>query len=66
LTSCIITFIVDRSEVPMKKALAFLAIVLLVASFAAAQDWFKGSLDQAVAKAKSENKRVLLDFFSGG
>jgi hypothetical protein len=50
----------------MKKALTFLALVLLVASFAAAQDWFKGSLDQAVAKAKSENKRVLLDFFSGG
>jgi len=50
----------------MKKVLAFLAFVLLIASFAAAQDWFKGSLDQAVAKAKTENKRVLLDFFSGG
>ena len=50
----------------MKKTLAFLALVLLIASFAAAQDWFKGSLDQAVVKAKSENKRVLLDFFSGG
>ena len=50
----------------MKKAITFLALVLLVASFAAAQDWFKGSLDQAVARAKSENKRVLLDFFSGG
>ena len=57
---------IERREVPMKKVLAFLAIVLLVASFAAAQNWFKGSLDQAVAKAKSENKRVLLDFFSGG
>jgi hypothetical protein len=50
----------------MKKALTLLALVLLIASFAAAQNWFKGSLDQAVAKAKSENKRVLLDFFSGG
>jgi len=50
----------------MKKALAFLAIMFLIASFAAAQDWFKGSLDQAVAKAKTENKLVLLDFFSGG
>ena len=50
----------------MKKVLAFLAIVLLVASFAAAQNWFKGSPAQAVGKAKSENKRVRLDFFSGG
>ncbi len=50
----------------MKKALAFLVLVFLLASFAAAQNWFKGSLDQAVAKAKSENKKVLLDFFSGG
>jgi hypothetical protein len=59
-------FIVDGSEDTMKKALSFLALVLLIASFAAAQNWFKGSLDQAVAKAKSENKRVLLDFYSGG
>jgi hypothetical protein len=66
LTSHAITSIVDGSEDTMKKAIAFLALVLLVASFAAAQDWFKGSLDNAVAKAKSENKRVLLDFFSGG
>jgi hypothetical protein len=50
----------------MKKALTLLSLVLLLASFAAAQSWFKGSLDQAVAKAKSENKRVLLDFYSGG
>ncbi len=50
----------------MKKTLAFLALIIFIASFAAAQDWFKGSLDQAVAKAKTENKRVLLDFFSGG
>jgi hypothetical protein len=50
----------------MKKASTFLALSLLIASFAAAQNWFKGSLDQAVAQAKSENKRVLLDFFSGG
>ena len=57
---------IGHMEVPMKKVLAFLALVLLIASFAEAQDWFKGSLDQAVAKAKSENKRVLLDFFSGG
>ncbi len=31
-----------------------------------AQNWFKGSLDQAVAKAKTENKLVIIDFFSAG
>jgi hypothetical protein len=49
----------------MKKALTIL-LVLVLASFASAQNWFKGSLDQAVAKAKAENKLVLVDFFSGG
>ncbi len=50
----------------MKKALSLSALILLLAPLAAAQNWFKGDLDQAVAKAKSENKRVLLDFYSGG
>ena len=49
----------------MKKALILL-MVLVLASLVSAQSWFKGSLDQAVAKAKSENKLVLVDFFSGG
>jgi hypothetical protein len=49
----------------MKKALAVLS-VLTLASAASAQNWFQGTLDQAVAKAKSENKLVLVDFFSGG
>jgi hypothetical protein len=49
----------------MKKALVF-SMALGLASFASAQSWFKGSLDQAVAKAKAENKLVILDFFSGG
>ena len=49
----------------MKKALT-LAVVLVLASTVSGQTWFKGSLDQAVAKAKTENKLVLLDFYSGG
>ena len=49
----------------MKKAL-FFSLVLVLASTASAQNWFPGSLDQAVAKAKSENKLVLVDFYSGG
>ncbi len=53
-------------EAPMKKTLNLLLMVLVLASLASAQSWFKGSLDQAVAKAKSENKLVLVDFYSGG
>jgi hypothetical protein len=49
----------------MKKFLVA-ALVLVLASFASAQNWFKGTLDQALAKAKAENKLVLVDFYSGG
>jgi hypothetical protein len=41
-------------------------LVLALASTAAAQDWFKGSLDEAVARAGREGKKVLIDFFSYG
>lgn len=47
----------------MKKAAAF-SIMLLLASLASAQVFFKGTLDEAMAKAKAENKKVLLDFTS--
>jgi hypothetical protein len=49
----------------MKKALV-LSCVLVLASAASAQNWFQGTLEQAVAKAKSENKLVIVDFYSGG
>jgi len=49
----------------MKKALALsLLLLLAVAASAQSPDWFKGSLDEAFAKAKAENKLVLLDFSS--
>jgi hypothetical protein len=51
------------AEVRMKKA-ASITIIFLLASVASAQNWFKGSLDEVLAKAKSENKRILLDFTS--
>jgi hypothetical protein len=50
----------------MRKFASLSFMVILAASTAAGQNWFKGSLDQAVAKAQTENKRVLLDFYSGG
>jgi hypothetical protein len=49
----------------MKKALT-IGFILVLASTASAQNWFKGTLEQAVAKAKVENKLVLLDFYSAG
>jgi hypothetical protein len=47
----------------MKKFLT-LFLVLVLASLASAQSWFKGTLDEAVAKAKSDHKLVLVDFYS--
>ena len=47
----------------MKKALTF-CLVLAIASIASAQNWFKGTLEDATAKAKSDNKLVLIDFYS--
>jgi len=49
----------------MKKALG-LSMVLVLATAAMAQTWFKGTLEQAIAKANTENKLVLLDFYSAG
>ena len=49
----------------MKRTLA-VGCVFVLASFASAQNWFKGTLDQAVAKAKAENKLVVVDFYSAG
>ena len=42
------------------------AFILAFASIAAAQSWFTGTVDEAVAKAKAEKKLVLIDFYSGG
>jgi hypothetical protein len=54
-------------EVSMKKRLA-LALILpfILISSATAQNWFEGTVDEAVAQSKQEGKMVLIDFFSGG
>jgi hypothetical protein len=49
----------------VKKAFVMI-MVFALATIASAQTWFKGTLDQAIAKAKTENKLVLLDFYSAG
>jgi len=48
------------------RKLRALSLVLILVSSASAQNWFKGTLEGALAKAKAENKKVLIDFFSGG
>jgi len=48
----------------VRKNLTILAVLFAFLSTASAQQWFKGSLDDAIAKAKTENKKVLVNFFS--
>jgi len=51
----------------MKKAavIVFLLLLLFTASVLSAQvAWPKGSLDEALAKAKAQRKLLLLDFFA--
>jgi len=50
----------------MKKLLALPLLLIFLSSFGVAQNWFQGSLDDAVASAKDEGKLVLIDFFSDG
>lgn len=51
----------------MKKAfLCALLLVALVASAQAQAVWMKGSVDDALAKAKASGKLLLLDFFTAG
>jgi len=49
----------------MKKALLVLLVLVLAAgAFAQSPNWFKGTLDVAIAKAKADHKLVLVDFYS--
>jgi hypothetical protein len=49
----------------MKKALLLLMVLVLAAgAFAQSPNWFKGTLDEAIAKAKADHKLVLVDFYS--
>lgn len=56
----------SREEVRMKKLFVLSLLLIFLSSFGVAQNWFQGSLDDAVAKAKSEDKLILIDFFSDG
>jgi len=50
----------------MKKSLISVFALALLAGSLAGQVWFKGTVDEAVAKARLEKKLVLVDFYSDG
>ncbi len=50
----------------MKRAALALVLLLVFAAAASAQVWFPGSFEEALAKAKAENKLVIIDFYSDG
>jgi len=50
----------------MKKAYIFALFLLLATALLSAQAWLSGPLEDALAKAKSQGKMVLVDFFSPG
>jgi hypothetical protein len=54
----------SAQEVRMKKAAVVCALLLLASAAFAENNFFKGTLDAAMAKAKAENKKLLLDFNS--
>lgn len=47
----------------MKKTLTLALALVLAASAAYGQNWLTGSVEDALAKAKAQNKLLLLDFF---
>lgn len=50
----------------MRKRMAILVLLLLAGSaFAQGVQWFDGSFEAAKAKAKVEQKLILINFFSG-
>jgi hypothetical protein len=48
------------------KRLIWPFLFLFLVSAGQAQNWFKGSVDQALSQAKTQNKPLLLDFFAVG
>ncbi|MFH0991833.1 MAG: hypothetical protein V1799_17635 [bacterium] len=48
----------------MKRAIILGLLLLIFVGTAFSQVWFTGNLDEALAKAKSEKKLVLIDFYS--
>ncbi|MFC2160954.1 hypothetical protein ACFLRX_04810 [Acidobacteriota bacterium] len=47
----------------MRKS-ALVVLILTLASYTSAQTLFQSSLDEAMARAKAENKKIIVDFYS--
>jgi hypothetical protein len=47
----------------MKKATMLVLVLALTAAAGRAQTWLTGSVEDALAKAKAQNKLLLLDFY---
>jgi hypothetical protein len=47
----------------MKKAATLVLVLSLAAAASYGQTWLTGSVDDALAKAKAQNRLLLLDFF---
>lgn len=54
-----------KKEVRMKK-LCILFLFFLLVSSVTAQNWFKGTFDDALVESRNGGKMVLIDFFSSG
>ncbi len=50
----------------MKKAFFLFASLLLIVSCAQQPFWFSGSFDEAKQLAQTENKLILVDYYSDG
>ncbi|NTU51057.1 MAG: hypothetical protein HGA94_01280 [Candidatus Aminicenantes bacterium] len=47
----------------MKKAVTLVVVLALTAAAVHGQTWLTGSVEDALAKAKAQNKLLLLDFY---
>lgn len=51
-------------EVPVRKFLVLLLVLIPSGLWAGEKPWFQGSLDQAFASAKGQNKALVLKFYA--
>jgi hypothetical protein len=51
-------------EVPVRKFLVLLLVLIPSGLWAGEKPWFQGSLDQAFAAAKGQNKALVLKFYA--
>lgn len=55
-----------KNTMPAKIILSAALLLFVFSAAALAQNFFSGTLEEALTKAKAESKLVLIDFYSGG